>query len=175
MVEFVNDTYTTVDESWWLFTTSLSTVTFDLLRICCTTCLYSWQDFDWAFVIAWSVWLAGDEVGSDESTVAGTMPCSHPPRRRLLKLFLPVTVLSVMTTVVPSVTPALSHGVKPGGYGPSSTQARAPVGAEQCGCMIGPAGPPGVPGVPGWLFRPSETTLKLNEFFHTYIVKMHVR
>ena len=39
-VEFVDDTYTTVDESW-LFTTSRSTVTlhyFDLLWICCTRC-----------------------------------------------------------------------------------------------------------------------------------------
>jgi len=50
-VEFVDDTCTTIDESW-LFTTSRSTVTlwlhyWDLLRICCTTCFYGWQDFDW--------------------------------------------------------------------------------------------------------------------------------
>jgi len=43
-VEFVDDTYTTIDESW-LFTTSRSTVTLyihycDLLWICCTTCFY---------------------------------------------------------------------------------------------------------------------------------------
>jgi len=50
-VELVDDTYTTIDESW-LFTTSRSTVTFwlhhcDFLWICCTTCFYGWQDFDW--------------------------------------------------------------------------------------------------------------------------------
>jgi len=49
-VELVDDTRTTVDESW-LFTTSRSTVTLqlrycDLLRICCTACFYSRQDFD---------------------------------------------------------------------------------------------------------------------------------
>jgi len=49
-VELVDDTYTTIDESW-LFT-SRSTVTIklhycDLLWICCTTCFYSWQDADW--------------------------------------------------------------------------------------------------------------------------------
>ena len=49
-VELVDDTYTTIDESW-LFTTGQSTVTLslhncDLLWICCTTCFYSRQDFD---------------------------------------------------------------------------------------------------------------------------------
>ena len=49
-VEFVDDNYMTIDESW-LFTTGQSTVTLslhncDLLWICCTTCFYSRQDFD---------------------------------------------------------------------------------------------------------------------------------
>ena len=50
-VELVDDTCTTVDESW-LFTTSRSTVTLqlhycNLLWICCTNCFDNWQNFDW--------------------------------------------------------------------------------------------------------------------------------
>jgi len=50
-VELVDDTYTTIEESWQL-TTSRSTVTlklhyFDLLWICCIACFYNWQDFNW--------------------------------------------------------------------------------------------------------------------------------
>ena len=50
-VKLVDNTYATFSESW-LFTASQWTVTlwlwyFDLLWICCTTCFYSWQDFNW--------------------------------------------------------------------------------------------------------------------------------
>ena len=49
-IEFVDDTYATVNESW-LFTAHRSAVTrylhyFDLLLICCTTCSYSYATVD---------------------------------------------------------------------------------------------------------------------------------
>ena len=58
-VELVDDTCTTVDESW-LFTTRQSTVTLqlhhcDLLWICRTTCFCSRQDFDWHSVLCGSL------------------------------------------------------------------------------------------------------------------------
>ena len=51
MVELIDDTNTTIDESW-LFTASRSTVPSNsITSICCgffcTTCFCSWHDFDW--------------------------------------------------------------------------------------------------------------------------------
>jgi len=65
----------------------------------------------------------------------------------LLMLRVPVTLYLTMMMMMDSVA-SQSH-VKPLGYGSTSSEGRAPVSTEQCGCMIGPAGPPGVPGVPG--------------------------
>ena len=59
-VELVDNTYTTIDDESWLFTTCRPTVT--LWLRCCDffvdssyNCFYSWQDFDWQRV-AWSVY-----------------------------------------------------------------------------------------------------------------------